>query len=89
MVFVYKDIPGVSKFGVHGYDNTAPSMQAVFMANGPRFKDGVTVPTMQIVDLYHLFAKLLNIQALTANLNIDGINRQEIWNQMLRKYVDL
>lgn len=77
-------IPGVTKFGTHGYDNMAPSMQAVFMANGPRFKKGVQISSMQNIDLYHLFAKLLHIEKFAANLNIDGINRQEIWEKMLQ-----
>lgn len=89
IVLVYKDIPGVTKFGAHGYDNNAPSMQAVFMANGPRFKEGVTLPTMQIIDLYHLFATLLNIHDLVEDLDIDGVNQQAIWNQILREYDDL
>lgn len=65
----------------------APSMQAVFMANGPRFKNGVTVPFMQSIDLYYLFAKLLHIEEFAANLGLDGINQNEIWKQMLQKFV--
>ncbi|XP_055304257.1 ectonucleotide pyrophosphatase/phosphodiesterase family member 5-like isoform X2 [Sitodiplosis mosellana] len=74
-----------SKFGCHGYDNRASSMQAVFMANGPRFRKGVEIPFMQNIDLYHLFARLLNIEELTAGLDIDGTDRRELWNQMLQK----
>jgi len=74
-----------SKFGCHGYDNRSPTMQAVFMANGPRFKKGVEISFMQNIDLYHLFARLLNIEDLVANLNIDGNDRTQIWNQILHK----
>lgn len=79
-----KDIPGVTKFGTHGYDNMALSMQAVFMANGPRFAKGVTIDSMQNIDLYHLFAKLLNIEEFAANLDLDGVNRKDIWKKMLQ-----
>ena len=74
-----------SRFGCHGYDNRASSMQAVFMANGPRFQKGIEIPFMQNIDLYHLFARLLNIEDLAADLGIDGSDRPEIWNQMLHK----
>lgn len=73
-----------TKFGRHGYDNLLPSMQAVFMANGPRFRTGVEIPFLQNIDLYHLFARLLNIEELVPDLHIDGIDRREIWNQMLK-----
>lgn len=77
-------VPG-TKYGVHGYDDMSPIMQAVFLANGPRFKRGVQIPTIQNIDLYHLFAKLLNIEELTTNLELDGIDRSEIWHQMLKE----
>lgn len=76
-------MPG-TKYGAHGYDNTSPNMQGVFVANGPRFRNGVRIPLLQNIDLYHLFAKLLHIEALTADLNIDGIDRQDVWQQMLK-----
>lgn len=57
-------------------------MQAVFMANGPSFQKGVTIPFMKNVDLYHLFARLLNIENLVTDLGIDGNDQIEIWNQM-------
>lgn len=75
----------MSRFGSHGYDNTAEEMQAVFMANGPTFKRGVQIPNMQNIDLYHLFARLLKIETLAAELDIDGIDRLDTWNQMLNE----
>lgn len=82
------DIPGVSKFGVHGYDNTLPQMQAVFMANGPRFKKGVEIPFLQNIDLFHLFARLLKIEHLVADLGIDGNDRRDVWNEILQNSCD-
>lgn len=76
-------IPG-TKFGCHGYDNKSPKMQAAFVANGPRFRSGVEIPHLQNIDLYHLFARLLNIEQLAAELHIDGIDRLQLWNQMLK-----
>lgn len=59
-------------------------MQAVFMANGPRFKSGVEIQSMKNVDLYHLFARLLNINEQAKMLDIDGKDRKDIWNEMLQ-----
>lgn len=78
-------IPG-TKYGRHGYDNLLPSMQAVFMAHGPRFRTGVEIPFLQNIDLYHLFARLLNVEELVADLHIDGIDRREIWKKMLKNF---
>lgn len=58
-------------------------MQAVFMANGPRFKKGIQIPFMRNIDLYHLFARLLNIEAFTTNLELDGIDQPDLWQEML------
>jgi predicted AlkP superfamily pyrophosphatase or phosphodiesterase len=48
--------------GDHGYDNTAPEMRATFIANGPAFRHGVTLPTFDNVDVYPLLAKLVGVQ---------------------------
>lgn len=79
-------VPG-ELIGRHGYDNFAPSMQAVFLANGPRFRCGIEIRSVHNIDLYHLFARLLNIQMHVPNLHIDGIDRPEIWTQMLNENV--
>lgn len=60
-------------------------MQAVFLAHGPRFQNGVEIPFLQNIDLYYLFARLLNIEHLAAELDIDAVDRKQIWNQMLKK----
>lgn len=60
-------------------------MQAVFMANGPRFKKGIQIPFIRNIDLYHLFARLLNIEALAMDLQLDGIDQREIWHEMLNE----
>lgn len=47
--------------GAHGYDPALASMQATFIAAGPAFKHGATLPTFDNVDVYPLLARLLNI----------------------------
>lgn len=48
--------------GEHGYDNDVPDMRALFVAHGPAFKRGVTVPEFDNVDVYPLLTDLLGIQ---------------------------
>ncbi|HEV2622105.1 MAG TPA: ectonucleotide pyrophosphatase/phosphodiesterase [Frateuria sp.] len=54
---------GHVSLGEHGYDNAAPQMQALFVAHGPDFRDGVTVPAFPNVDVYLLMTHLLGIPA--------------------------
>jgi predicted AlkP superfamily pyrophosphatase or phosphodiesterase len=48
--------------GAHGYDPYAPEMAAVFIANGPGFRDGATLPTFDNVDVYPLLARLIGVK---------------------------
>jgi predicted AlkP superfamily pyrophosphatase or phosphodiesterase len=47
--------------GTHGYDNTFASMQALFIADGPAFKDGARVDTVMNLDVYELVCRLLGL----------------------------
>jgi predicted AlkP superfamily pyrophosphatase or phosphodiesterase len=47
--------------GTHGYDPRAQSMQAVFVAAGPAFKQGVVVPPFENVHVYTLMCLALGI----------------------------
>jgi predicted AlkP superfamily pyrophosphatase or phosphodiesterase len=49
--------------GSHGYDNALPSMRAVFVARGPAFKQGQSLPAFDNVDVYPLLTRLLGIPA--------------------------
>lgn len=49
--------------GSHGYDNALPSMRAIFIARGPSFKQGATLPGFDNVDVYPLMTRLLGIPA--------------------------
>jgi predicted AlkP superfamily pyrophosphatase or phosphodiesterase len=48
--------------GAHGYDNAAASMNAIFVAHGPAFRKGVTMPSFPNVDVYDLLATLLHLR---------------------------
>ncbi len=50
--------------GDHGFDNAAPEMRALFVANGPAFACGVMLKPFPNVDVYPLLAHLLHIQPL-------------------------
>lgn len=56
------------RFGNHGYDNEAESMQGLFVAAGPSFKTGVRVDRFRSVDVYELMCRILGV---TPNRN-DG-----------------
>lgn len=49
--------------GSHGYDPALPSMQAVFVARGPSFRQGLLLPRFDNVDVYPLLARLTGITA--------------------------
>lgn len=47
--------------GSHGYDPDLPQMRAIFIARGPSFRRGATLPGFDNVDVYPLLARLLGI----------------------------
>ena len=49
--------------GSHGYDPGLASMQALFVARGPSFRQGVRLPRFPNVDVYPLLAHLVGIRA--------------------------
>lgn len=58
--------------GNHGYDNAAPEMRAVFIAQGPAFAHDRTLPPFDNVDVAPLLRDLLG---LPPGLNLDGDDR--------------
>lgn len=52
---------GHHSLGEHGYDNTDPRMQALFIAHGPAFRNGIRYHSFPNVDVYSLMAHLLGI----------------------------
>lgn len=57
-----KDGLGATR-GSHGFDPALPSMRAIFVARGPAFKPGTTIPAIDNVDVYPLLARLIGIPA--------------------------
>jgi predicted AlkP superfamily pyrophosphatase or phosphodiesterase len=47
--------------GIHGYDNTAPEMRAIFVAKGPTIKQQVTLPPFYNIEVYSLISHLLGL----------------------------
>ena len=49
--------------GDHGYDPTKiTAMKALFIANGPDIRKGVSLPVFPNVDVYSFIAKLLDLK---------------------------
>ena len=48
--------------GMHGYDPADPLMGALFVAEGPAFRQGVVHPTFDNVDVYPLLTHLLGVK---------------------------
>lgn len=62
--------------GNHGYDNTLRSMQPVFVARGPAFRQNYVKTSMRSVDLYPLMCPILSIHPLPNNgslLNVQDL----------------
>ncbi|NCT85481.1 MAG: alkaline phosphatase family protein [Comamonadaceae bacterium] len=55
--------------GNHGYDNMAPEMNALFIANGPAFAVGRALPSFDNVDVYPLLRQLIGLPAAAG---VDG-----------------
>jgi len=49
-------------YGMHGYDPADPLMGALFVAEGPAFRQGTVHPTFDNVDVYPLLTHLLAIK---------------------------
>jgi predicted AlkP superfamily pyrophosphatase or phosphodiesterase len=64
--------PGVEQ-GAHGYDIHDPRMGALFLANGPAFRAGLTIAPFPNVDVYPLMAKVLGIAPLANDGNLADV----------------
>jgi hypothetical protein len=47
--------------GAHGYDPQVTSMRGIFIAAGPAFKRGVTIPAFENVHIYNGLARALGV----------------------------
>ena len=59
----FEDNPEAFRGGAHGYPPSDRSMDALFVANGPSFESGLTVPAFENIHLYELLAHLLGVEA--------------------------
>lgn len=64
-IFMSKSRPDTypANGGAHGYDEDAPEMAGLFVASGPSFRRGVTVPAFDNVHVYPLLARILKVPA--------------------------
>ena len=59
--------------GTHGYDPELPSMRALFVARGPAFRSGATVPPFGNVHLYALMAHILGLRPAPNDGSLDSV----------------
>lgn len=52
------EVPG----GTHGYDPVHRSMHGLFVAAGPRFRQGIVVPRFEVIHVYEMLCRLLGLQ---------------------------
>ena len=58
----YADHQSYYNGGTHGFDPAHSDMHAFFLAHGPSFKSGTTVPAFENIQLYNLMARVLEIE---------------------------
>jgi len=76
--------PSKPSVGQHGYDpSTMPTMKAIFVAQGPDIRAGVTVASFENVNVYPLIAKILSLRigAIDGRLSVlQGILKTDSQN---------
>ncbi len=70
----YFDNYGLGSYvATHGYDPLLSSMQAIFLAAGPHFKQGITVPKFQNIHVYDLMAHILELGGAPNDGSLDSV----------------
>jgi predicted AlkP superfamily pyrophosphatase or phosphodiesterase len=59
--------------GNHGYDYQLKSMQGIFIAHGPAFKDNLLIDSFQNIHIYNLVTHILGIEPSSNNGNFNSI----------------
>ncbi|WP_246022774.1 ectonucleotide pyrophosphatase/phosphodiesterase [Cognatilysobacter terrigena] len=59
--------------GSHGFDPALPSMRALFVADGPSFRDGVVLPPIDNVDVYPMLARVLGVTPMPNDGNPEAL----------------
>ncbi|XP_068609737.1 ectonucleotide pyrophosphatase/phosphodiesterase family member 5 [Brachionichthys hirsutus] len=70
---------GTFMLGNHGYNNTLRSMQPVFMARGPNFRQGYVKTSMRSIDVYPLMCHILRVRPLPNNGSL--LNARDLLSQ--------
>ncbi|XP_027626035.1 ectonucleotide pyrophosphatase/phosphodiesterase family member 3 isoform X2 [Tupaia chinensis] len=60
--------------GNHGYNNEFKSMEAIFLAHGPSFKEKIEVEPFENIEIYNLLCDLLHIQPAPNNGTHGSLN---------------
>ncbi|XP_012590755.1 PREDICTED: ectonucleotide pyrophosphatase/phosphodiesterase family member 3 [Condylura cristata] len=60
--------------GNHGYDNEFKSMETIFVAHGPSFKEKTEVEPFENIEIYNLLCDLLHIQPAPNNGTHGSLN---------------
>lgn len=65
--------PADSVGGSHGYDNLAPEMRALFVANGPAFKRSYLADPFSNVEVYNLMCHILGLTPAPNDGYLDNV----------------
>jgi len=72
---IYWSWANSNSVGMHGFDNDIKDMHAIFYAAGPAFKSDYTHPTFENVNLYVLFAEILNLNPVKTDGSITNVEK--------------
>jgi len=70
----YTNNPEAYTGGTHGYDPVFQSVHGIFLAYGPAFKDGLSVPSFQNIHIYELIANVLSIEPTVTDGSLDSVS---------------
>jgi hypothetical protein len=59
--------------GTHGYDQTLPSMRALFVASGPAFRQGAVVAPFSNIHVYELMTHILRLRPAPNDGSLDSV----------------
>jgi predicted AlkP superfamily pyrophosphatase or phosphodiesterase len=59
--------------GNHGFDDSLSTMRGVFIAHGPAFRRGVTVPPFRNIHVYPLLAEVLGVAPAPSDGSLDSV----------------
>lgn len=71
--------------GAHGWDNDEVNMRAIFLAKGPAFAVGKTVPSFENVNVYKLICTILGLQPANNHGEaaiVEGILKGKKWTDV-------